>query len=161
MAAEKNALASGGYRAHGAPVHTAAQPQFAVSRRRAFAAGRHGAGACLAGAPAAGQGQLRLSCAHAGRGMDLHPFRARARRDRRQANRSRPRRLHGLRHALCSHLLRNPFEEECVYLMGGEDKPIDVVSYPQLDKRYLLMQTDKGAEFYEFGEARKAFGKAD
>lgn len=60
-----------------------------------------------------------------------------------------------------AHLLRNTFEEECVYLMGGEDKPIDVVSYPHLDKRYLLMQTDKGAEFYELGEPTKPFGKAD
>ncbi len=59
------------------------------------------------------------------------------------------------------HLLRNTFEEECVYLMGGEDKPIDVVSYPNLDKRYLLMQTDKGTEFYELGEPTKPLGKAD
>ena len=59
------------------------------------------------------------------------------------------------------HLLRNPFEEECVYLMGGEDRPIDVVAYPELNKRYLLMQTDKGAEFYELGEPQRPFGKAD
>ncbi|MES1201156.1 MAG: cupin domain-containing protein [Pseudomonadota bacterium] len=59
------------------------------------------------------------------------------------------------------HLLRNTFAEECVYLMGGEDKPIDVVSYPDLGKRFLLMQTDKGTEFYELGEAQKPFGKAD
>src|SRR5262249_36106973 len=49
------------------------------------------------------------------------------------------------------HLLRNMFEEECVYLMGGEDRPIDVVSYPEHDKRFLIMQTDKGAEYYELG----------
>jgi uncharacterized cupin superfamily protein len=60
-----------------------------------------------------------------------------------------------------AHLLRNTFEEECVYLMGGEDKPIDVVSYPELDKRYLLMRTDKGTEFYELGEPTKPFGKAE
>jgi uncharacterized cupin superfamily protein len=59
------------------------------------------------------------------------------------------------------HLLRNPFDEECVYLMGGEDKPIDVVSYPELDKRYLLMQTDKGTEFYELGEPIKPLGKPE
>jgi uncharacterized cupin superfamily protein len=59
------------------------------------------------------------------------------------------------------HLLRNTFDEECAYLMGGEDKPIDVVSYPGLNKRYLLMQTDKGAEFYELGEPIKPYGKAD
>jgi len=59
------------------------------------------------------------------------------------------------------HLLRNTFDEECAYLMGGEDKPIDVVSYPNLDKRYLLMQTPNGTEFYELGEPSKPFGKAD
>lgn len=59
------------------------------------------------------------------------------------------------------HVLRNTFDEECVYLMGGEDKPIDVVSYPELDKRYLLMQTDKGTEFYELGEPIKPLGKPD
>ena len=59
------------------------------------------------------------------------------------------------------HLLRNTFDEECTYLMGGEDKPIDVVSYPGLKKRYLHMQTDKGAEFYELGEPIKPYGKAD
>ncbi len=59
------------------------------------------------------------------------------------------------------HLLRNTFDEECSYLMGGEDKPIDVLSYPETGKRYLLMQTDKGAEFYELGEPTKPFSDAE
>ena len=59
------------------------------------------------------------------------------------------------------HVLRNTFEDECTYLMGGEDRPIDVVSYPELDKRFLLMQTDKGTEFYELGEPIKPIGKPD
>lgn len=59
------------------------------------------------------------------------------------------------------HLLRNTFDEECTYLMGGEDKPIDVLSYPESGKRYLLMQTDKGTEFYELGEPTKPFGQPD
>jgi uncharacterized cupin superfamily protein len=59
------------------------------------------------------------------------------------------------------HTLRNIFDEECVYLMGGEDRPIDVVSYPKSGKRYLSMQTDKGVEYYELGEPTKPFGKAD
>jgi uncharacterized cupin superfamily protein len=58
------------------------------------------------------------------------------------------------------HILRNTFDEECVYLMGGEDKPIDVVDYPDLAKRYLQMQTVKGAEFYELGEPTNPYGKA-
>jgi len=59
------------------------------------------------------------------------------------------------------HLLRNTFEDECVYLMGGEDKPIDVVTYPHLGKRYLLSQGEKGTEFYELGEPTKPLGKAE
>jgi uncharacterized cupin superfamily protein len=59
------------------------------------------------------------------------------------------------------HVLRNTFDEECAYLMGGEDKPIDVVSYPELEKRYLLMQTEHGTEFYELGEPTKPYGKAE
>lgn len=59
------------------------------------------------------------------------------------------------------HVLRNTFEDECTYLMGGEDRPIDVVCYPELDKRFLLMQTDKGTEFYELGEPIKPIGKPD
>jgi uncharacterized cupin superfamily protein len=58
-----------------------------------------------------------------------------------------------------AHLMRNPFAEECVYLMGGEDRPIDVVDYPRLGKRYLIRQTGKGAEFYELGEPTKPFGE--
>lgn len=58
------------------------------------------------------------------------------------------------------HILRNTFDEECVYLMGGEDKPIDVVDYPESGKRYLQMQTVKGAEFYELGEPTNPYGKA-
>jgi uncharacterized cupin superfamily protein len=59
------------------------------------------------------------------------------------------------------HLLRNTFDEECTYLMGGEDKPIEVVSYPHLDKRYLLMQTPGGTEFYELGAPTKPLGKPE
>jgi len=59
------------------------------------------------------------------------------------------------------HLLRNTFDEECTYLMGGEDRPIDVVSYPGLEKRFLMMQTEKGTEFYELGEPTKPFGDPD
>lgn len=59
------------------------------------------------------------------------------------------------------HLLRNTFDEECTYLMGGEDRPIDVVSYPGLEKRFLMMRTEKGSEFYELGEPIKPFGDPD
>lgn len=60
-----------------------------------------------------------------------------------------------------AHTMRNPFEDECIYLMGGEDRPIDVVDYPDLNKRLLHMQTDKGAEYYELGEPTNPFDKTD
>ncbi|MCR6643450.1 MAG: cupin domain-containing protein [Terricaulis sp.] len=60
-----------------------------------------------------------------------------------------------------AHVMRNTFDAECVYLMGGEDRAIDVVSYPELEKRYLHMQTENGAEYYELGEPVKPFGKAE
>jgi uncharacterized cupin superfamily protein len=58
------------------------------------------------------------------------------------------------------HLLKNPFAEELVYLMGGEDRPLDVLDYPTLGKRYLLIGTAGGTEFYELGAPVKPFGPA-
>jgi uncharacterized cupin superfamily protein len=60
-----------------------------------------------------------------------------------------------------AHVMRNTFDEECVYLMGGEDRAIDVVAYPGLGKRFLHMQSEGGAEYYELGEPSKPFGKAE
>lgn len=56
------------------------------------------------------------------------------------------------------HLLKNPFDEELVYLMGGEDKPLDVLDYPTLGKRYLLVGSASGTEFYGLGAPIKPFG---
>ena len=58
------------------------------------------------------------------------------------------------------HLLKNPLGEELVYLMGGEDKPLDVLDYPALGKRYLLIGSASGTEFYELGAPVKPFGPA-
>lgn len=60
-----------------------------------------------------------------------------------------------------AHLMKNPFDVELVYLMGGENLELDVIDYPTLGKRYLLMPGEKGAEFYELGEPIRPFGKAD
>ncbi len=35
------------------------------------------------------------------------------------------------------HLLRNPFDQDLVYLMGGEAKPVDVAVFPRLGKRVI------------------------
>lgn len=60
-----------------------------------------------------------------------------------------------------AHLLKNPFEEELVYLMGGEDLPLDVVDYPKIGKRYVLVPGEGGTDFYELGEPIRPFGRAD
>jgi uncharacterized cupin superfamily protein len=60
-----------------------------------------------------------------------------------------------------AHLLKNPFEEDLVYLMGGEDLPLDVIDYPKLGKRYLLMAGDGGVDFFELKDPIRPFGKAE
>src|SRR5574341_2263934 len=46
------------------------------------------------------------------------------------------------------HLLANRGEEDLVCLMGGESLPMDVVEYPHLQKRFLLLNAPRGTEFY-------------
>jgi uncharacterized cupin superfamily protein len=59
------------------------------------------------------------------------------------------------------HLLKNPYAEELVYLMGGESLPLDVLDYPTLGKRYLLMPGKDGTQFFELKESSRPFGRAD
>ena len=60
-----------------------------------------------------------------------------------------------------AHLLRNPFADDLVYLMGGEAVPLDVLDYPTLGKRFLLHYSGGPPEFYELGEPSKPFGLLD
>jgi uncharacterized cupin superfamily protein len=60
-----------------------------------------------------------------------------------------------------AHLMRNPFEADLVYLMGGESVPLDVLDYPTLDKRFLLLYGNGVPEFYELGQPSKPFGLAE
>ena len=57
-----------------------------------------------------------------------------------------------------AHHLRNPFEEELVYLMGGENRDIEIADFPDLGKRMIRHQ--KGVEIFDL-EARKDFGPLD
>lgn len=43
-----------------------------------------------------------------------------------------------------AHHLRNPFEAELVYLMGGEHRDVDVVDFPDLGKR--MFRHKKGVD---------------
>jgi uncharacterized cupin superfamily protein len=59
-----------------------------------------------------------------------------------------------------AHLLRNPFASDLVYLMGGEAMPLDVLDYPTLGKRFLLVYAGGVPEFYELGQPTKPFDLA-
>lgn len=58
------------------------------------------------------------------------------------------------------HLLKNPFEAPCTYLMGGERRGLDILDYPRLGKTYLLRGTATGTDFFELPEPIRPFGPA-
>jgi GST-like protein len=58
-----------------------------------------------------------------------------------------------------AHLLTNPFDEDCVYLMGGESgRPSDVIRYPDLDRTYVLVRDASRTAFHALGPAEYPFG---
>jgi uncharacterized cupin superfamily protein len=36
-----------------------------------------------------------------------------------------------------AHQLRNPFDTDCVYLMGGESRPVEIGDFPRLGRRMV------------------------
>jgi uncharacterized cupin superfamily protein len=54
-----------------------------------------------------------------------------------------------------AHHLRNPFENDLVYLMGGESRDSDVADFPDLGKR--MFRHAKGVEIFDLADA-KPFG---
>jgi uncharacterized cupin superfamily protein len=61
------------------------------------------------------------------------------------------------------HLVRNTFNEEFCYLMGGQlGIPLDLIDYPRLGKKYLLKrELGQRTSFHEVGEGEFPFGPAD
>jgi uncharacterized cupin superfamily protein len=57
-----------------------------------------------------------------------------------------------------AHHLRNPFDEDVVYLMGGENLDFDVADFPRLGKRMLKLEGK--AVIYEL-DAGKPFGPSE
>ncbi len=53
------------------------------------------------------------------------------------------------------HHMRNPFDEELVYLVGGEALDVDVADFPRLGKRMVRLGED--VEIYDASDA-KGFG---
>jgi uncharacterized cupin superfamily protein len=57
-----------------------------------------------------------------------------------------------------AHHLRNPYEEELVYLVGGESLDVEVADFPRLGKRTL--RRGQNIEVYDISDAR-GFGPLD
>ena len=51
-----------------------------------------------------------------------------------------------------AHHLRNPYDEELVYLMGGENLDVEIVDFPHLGKRMLRRGQD--VEIYNVSSAQ-------
>jgi len=51
-----------------------------------------------------------------------------------------------------AHHLTNPFDQELVYLMGGENRDHEVADFPDLGKR--VFRGAKGADVFELKDAR-------
>jgi uncharacterized cupin superfamily protein len=56
------------------------------------------------------------------------------------------------------HHLKNPFDRELVYLMGGENREFDVADFPRLSKR--MVKSGEKFEVYDMANA-KPFGPLD
>ena len=54
-----------------------------------------------------------------------------------------------------AHIMSNPFEEEVVYLMGGETLGYEVADFPELDKR--LVRTGDQLDTYNLSDAKPFF----
>lgn len=54
-----------------------------------------------------------------------------------------------------AHHLRNPFDSELVYLMGGENRDTEVADFPDLNKR--MFRSSRGVEIYDL-DAAEPFG---
>jgi uncharacterized cupin superfamily protein len=57
-----------------------------------------------------------------------------------------------------AHHLRNPHDEDLVYLVGGENLDVEIADFPRLGKRMLRRGQD--VEIYETSDAR-SFGPLD
>jgi len=51
-----------------------------------------------------------------------------------------------------AHSLRNPFEQELVYLMGGESRELDIADFPDLGRRMFRHQ--QGVEVFELTDRK-------
>jgi len=57
-----------------------------------------------------------------------------------------------------AHHLRNPYDEDLVYLVGGENLEVDIADFPRLGKR--MLRRGKDVEIYDVADAM-GFGPLD
>lgn len=57
-----------------------------------------------------------------------------------------------------AHHLRNPYDKELVYLMGGENLDVEIADFPHLGKR--MLRCGGNVEIYDVSNAR-SFGPLD
>ena len=50
-----------------------------------------------------------------------------------------------------AHHLRNPYDEDLVYLVGGESHEVEVADFPRLGKR--MLRRGQEVEIYDFSDA--------
>ena len=56
----------------------------------------------------------------------------------------------------------NRSNADLVYLEGGERRGVDVIEYPPVGKRFLLLhEGTRGISFYKLGEAVHPFGRVE
>jgi hypothetical protein len=68
------------------------------------------------------------------------------------------RRFHGLFHTFGGASFKKPFDQELVYLMGGENREFEVADFPRLGKR--MVKSGEKFEVYDVSNA-KPFGPLD
>src|SRR5262249_19075365 len=60
-----------------------------------------------------------------------------------------------------AHQLTNPFDREVLYLYGGDNNAVDILDYPDLDKRYLLGWDGRRPASPALGPAEYPFERLD
>ena len=58
-----------------------------------------------------------------------------------------------------AHNMANPFDEELVYLMGGENRPEEVADFPLLDRR--MVKLGKELTIYKLSDGKPFFEAED
>jgi uncharacterized cupin superfamily protein len=59
------------------------------------------------------------------------------------------------------HLLKNPFEVACKYLVGGNRPDMDIIDYPELGKSYVMHGDEGATDFQELAPPIRPFGPAE